>query len=169
MIARRDCGFFDTSLLRPRCCAERLPMPRYHQIAASVSALFFRSCPPAVFWLVVAIVVWITVYGLAFRTVAHVGKEVCKNKPAITNTNTSAAVATVATVAFVVAAASHPDPCLVCAGASCLACTSVRSCLALLCRMKLRHDSLLPSGLRSEQRLVLKHGRCSHYIGTVIH
>ena len=80
------------------------------RVASRVPALLGHRGPTAVAWLIVAIVVGVSVDGMARRPGAHVGKKVLEQIPSSANANPSPAVVLEAFQVGVRAAGPHLTP-----------------------------------------------------------
>ena len=86
-----------------------------NSICSRVSVLFLASCPSAVLWRVVSIVVD-AVKRLSFRFFTHVCEEVIKLIPPFTNSNSSASIVWKGFVSWIKASSPHCDPNIVNSG-----------------------------------------------------
>jgi hypothetical protein len=70
----KQCGSGDADALRPFADAQGLAPKFKNAIVTAIAALFDRSCPTAIAW-VIAFVVVSTVQRRAWRSFTHVRKE----------------------------------------------------------------------------------------------
>ena len=90
------------------------PENNYSAIAPVVHLLFGRR-PFTVFWRITKIIIN-SIYGHAVRAIPHIGKEILKSKPSLTNCNPPAKIAFAAINIRIPASLNHGCPSPVCRG-----------------------------------------------------
>lgn len=94
----------------PVGCTQAFPFKSKNDVSAVVAVLRLSGCPLAITWLISRVIVLTLDLQSFFVTGSHVGNEVVRVKPAVTDSNASAAITFIAFVFGVCASANHAFP-----------------------------------------------------------
>lgn len=109
--ALNDCGGGQARAFRPVGNAESFAEVGKPMVATEIAKLLHASCPAAIAWFVISVVVFAVNAVLGRRTIPHVGIEVGKRvPPSPANANAATAVPPKGFVGLTVAAINHVCP-----------------------------------------------------------
>lgn len=117
-----DARAMNFQIFGPLCKCFGFSVQGKQDVVAFVASLLTCSRPPAITGLIVAVVVWETVYGRSAWFIAHIGKKIGKSKPPFANTDATSAVIGISLVIWIGASLNHASPtdigwrCFACAG-----------------------------------------------------
>jgi len=112
--SRKQSKAVNSESFSPLSYAKRFSVMGQQVIRSFVPILFDVRCPAAIAWFIVAVVVGIAINGVSRAwTIAHVGYEILKFHPRLTNRNPTSAVEMPALGARVCASLNNRVPCLI--------------------------------------------------------
>lgn len=105
-----ECKSCDAKLVSPFAHRKGFSIVRNQYIGGPVVPLLFRGSPLTVIWFVIPVIVDSVKLVLGRRTFAHIGKEVIKQFPAITNDDASSSIAVIHPRFWIKASSFHRAP-----------------------------------------------------------